>query len=657
MGKSNQSTQLLNYILNEIREAVYVRDLEQRFVYANHAFGRMIGLSPEQIIGKHLSQIFDAPTSQFYATIDNSVIAKGIIHKELVTQSLNGNSPSYTLNSDLFRGNDDKPSGVFGMYTSIDQSKSEPIEWKPTGDPSHPADIQKQALQAQTLTSLSHAYAKAGLDGDQVKATIAQRTAEAFGGACVIRLYSENDQALIPASWYLARAGVEKTPTTVSDFGIPGDLPTTYQKAWQAGEIIAIDDVNSETIQQELPIGYLPFLDQQSFDKLVAIPLRAQGRLIGILSLLGSGANEIFSSFETSSFQTLSDQASLAIENARLYSVQTLRAREMDALHLATTALLKTIELEALLSQILDAAQSAIPAAEQGWLHLVAPDTGELQIRAVTGYSDPRIRKIHFPTRRDYPAQAMRERKPILILDTQTEPGIITTHDAEEMRLVRSVIVAPLIFGQDVLGTISICSLQSHAFTESDLRLLVSFAATTTAALQNALLHSEVQRLAITDALTGQYNRRGLFELGKREIERFHRFQRPLTAIMLDIDHFKLVNDTFGHNTGDQVLKALTLRIARSIREVDIFGRYGGDEFVVLLPETDLFTASNVAERLRQIVMDSPLPTQDVPVVVTISLGLAKASHETLDLTSLLDRADTALYQAKQKGRNQVVVG
>lgn len=353
-----------------------------------------------------------------------------------------------------------------------------------------------------------------------------------------------------------------------------------------------------------------------------------------------------------------------ANEIARLYAAEARRARELDALHRATTALLSTIDLDALLGYILDAAQSAVPAAEKGMLHLVAPDTGQLQIRATSGFSDPRIVKFSMMKGQDFTAKAARERRPLLIRDALDRTDVPEPMKAEregDISVLRSVIVAPLILNDRVLGVLSLSAFRPAAFTEADLRLLESFAATTTAALHNAMLHAEVQKLALTDPLTEVYNRRGLFEFGQREIERAHRFGRPLSVILVDVDHLKLINDTYGHAAGDQVLRIVADRFRTSIREVDILGRYGGDEFVILLPETDLFTACSVAERIRQRVTEPiRLPLMEDPgdpVVLTASLGVANALSDTPGLEQLIKRADSAAYQAKSKGRNRVEVG
>lgn len=331
--------------------------------------------------------------------------------------------------------------------------------------------------------------------------------------------------------------------------------------------------------------------------------------------------------------------------------------RELSALHNATTALITTLDLEALLGRILDAAISAIAAGEKGMLHLIALETGQLEMRASIGYNDPRIQKITVPGKEGYITKSVRTGMPLLLDDVWANQASEADTKIPEANEIRSAIVAPLILNHQVLGALSLESSHPSAFAEADLDLLASFAATASAAIRNAQLHAKVQKLAITDSLTGLYNRRGFFELGAREIERALRFGRPLTAIMLDIDHFKVVNDTYGHSIGDQVLSNVATLCSSNIRKVDILGRYGGDEFSLLLPETDTFTANSVADRLRTIVAESGVTVDDSLVKVTISLGVTRATSEIENLEALLQRADKALYIAKQGGRNRVVTG
>lgn len=167
-------------------------------------------------------------------------------------------------------------------------------------------------------------------------------------------------------------------------------------------------------------------------------------------------------------------------------------------------------------------------------------------------------------------------------------------------------------------------------------------------------LEKQLHQLAITDSLTNLYNRRHLYEMGQREIERYRRYGRFLAAIMLDLDHFKKVNDTYGHAVGDEVLQKVAEALIENTRDIDIVSRYGGEEFVVLMPETNQVEAYQAAERLRKYIEAVVIPYQDNYISVTVSLGVAVATQNIPDLAALIESADQALYQAKGAGRNCV---
>jgi len=170
-------------------------------------------------------------------------------------------------------------------------------------------------------------------------------------------------------------------------------------------------------------------------------------------------------------------------------------------------------------------------------------------------------------------------------------------------------------------------------------------------------VQASLRQLAITDPLTGLYNRHHFFAMAEYEFKEAARHHRPISAIMLDIDHFKQVNDIYGHIVGDQVLIALGQHIRDSLSEVGIVGRFGGEEFVVLLPNIELDQAQQAAERLRQTIATHPYDTNKGPISITISLGVADVClANRISVETLLEQADQALYSAKQAGRNRTVV-
>lgn len=168
-------------------------------------------------------------------------------------------------------------------------------------------------------------------------------------------------------------------------------------------------------------------------------------------------------------------------------------------------------------------------------------------------------------------------------------------------------------------------------------------------------LEQRLAQLATHDDLTGLYNRRELERLLDEELERANRYQHPLSLFMLDVDLFKQVNDSYGHAVGDEVLRQLAQRINQAIRSADIATRYGGEEFVMILPETPLAEARQVAERLRALVADTPFALQDGRQLdIRVSIGVAGLPQDGSERSALLKSADTALYRAKQSGRNRV---
>ena len=192
------------------------------------------------------------------------------------------------------------------------------------------------------------------------------------------------------------------------------------------------------------------------------------------------------------------------------------------------------------------------------------------------------------------------------------------------------------------------------AFGPDDLEALTTLVAQAGTAVDNVSLHEEAQRLAITDGLTGLWNRRQIELRGQEELERAIRFGRSVGVVFCDVDHFKAVNTEWGHQGGDAVLVEVAHRLAAATREIDVVARYGGEEFVLLLPETDLPGSMVLAEKVRRAMCAEPIEHAGNTREVTISLGVAAYPHSGGSVRSLLAAADDALYRAKRAGRNRV---
>ena len=221
-------------------------------------------------------------------------------------------------------------------------------------------------------------------------------------------------------------------------------------------------------------------------------------------------------------------------------------------------------------------------------------------------------------------------------------------------------LAVPMVGRGRVLGVLAILRDDAEReFTQDDLDTLRSFAAQASVAMENVMLHQEAQRLSVTDPLTGLWNFRYFQLQADRELESASRFDRSLAMLIIDLDHFKTVNDRFGHQVGDDVLLEVARRIQAATRVPDVVARYGGEEFVVLLPGTDLDGALATAERIRAAVAGSKITittAQDIaPMSVTCSIGVAQHPRHGTTVAGLLRTADAAMYQAKSQGRDQVV--
>jgi len=217
---------------------------------------------------------------------------------------------------------------------------------------------------------------------------------------------------------------------------------------------------------------------------------------------------------------------------------------------------------------------------------------------------------------------------------------------------VGNIIYIPVVSSTGMKGVLSIFSREAN-FSESDEDTLFAFAFQ---AFQSISFQRELARMATTDGLTGLHNHRMFQERLTEEILRAERYKRRLFLLLLDIDHFKLFNDTYGHQTGDEVLRIIASVIRGSVRKVDFAARYGGEEFVIILPETDCENAFRVAERIREKVERYVIDVGGHKTRLTVSIGISCFPQDAIQKEDLIRKADAALYLAKERGRNRVVL-
>jgi len=240
-------------------------------------------------------------------------------------------------------------------------------------------------------------------------------------------------------------------------------------------------------------------------------------------------------------------------------------------------------------------------------------------------------------------------KEPIYVADLHDEKRFTVPLFVNQPALVSGILLR-VGSAENILGLLAVFSVERREFSQDDINFLHAIANVVAAAVQRKRDDDAIRVLATTDSLTGIANRREFSLMLDKEIDRVKRYGGTLSLVMYDIDHFKRVNDTFGHDVGDQVLKTLTGLVAGCIRTADFIARWGGEEFVVLTPQTDIEGAAALAEKLRLKVAGHPLEKVDG---ITISLGVAMFEPED-NATTLFNKVDNALYKAKENGRNRV---
>lgn len=293
--------------------------------------------------------------------------------------------------------------------------------------------------------------------------------------------------------------------------------------------------------------------------------------------------------------------------------------------------------------------------ADSGLIYSVSEESGAMSIESSFGYSDQVLEKMKKKgSEHSGMCRACIEMAPVTVDN-------LATGEAKCLNLQKvhtgSCICLPIVGGNLLMGVLHIRRRHPDAFTPEDIQLAQALTYQFGLAMQRASLFEQVNRLSITDPMTGLYNYRKMTRDLDREIVRSRRYHHPFSFIMADIDHFKVVNDTHGHPVGDLMLRAVADAFQSEKREVDRVYRYGGEEFSMLLPETDWPEAYEFAEKMRRKIesLDVPVNGGGERVGATISMGVASFNEDYSHLDEIVSAADEALYMAKESGRNSVM--
>ncbi len=523
--------------------------------------------------------------------------------------------------------------------------------------------VQHHARHMALLNDITRAAISAP-DLHNLLQRLADRLGELFDASgAYLTLWDESSGQPVPTAAY--GPSRESYPSVEVQ---PGETSMTAS-VLKAGKVLVAEDMlNSPYISPRLSAQF----PERS---MIGLPLIADGRKLGA-ALVSFRQPRSFSRDEIAMAEQAAGQIALAISRMELLDVERSRSEELsqaNRLIMDLGRIAARIEAASDADEVLETLGAELKRIGINCLVTVKlPEGNEMVIRYLSLSSkavklaeklagiklqDYRITPDRFP----FFQEILQHGRALFEEDsTQVVQQAVPMLPAQVLRRFSKLIdvtadtrwlFLPLTAEQAVIGTLW---LWGEVLEVALLPAGGIFASQVAAALENARLYREVRQLAVTDELTRLYNRRGVLEIGEQELERSRRSGCPFSVMMLDIDHFKTVNDTFGHAAGDQVLRILADRCKRKIRAIDVVGRYGGEEFLVLLPDTDIHTAQHIAERLLQSIVNLPLQTEYGDVNITISAGLACTDGDIANLTDLINRADQALYQAKHAGRNQV---
>jgi diguanylate cyclase (GGDEF)-like protein/PAS domain S-box-containing protein len=390
----------------------------------------------------------------------------------------------------------------------------------------------------------------------------------------------------------------------------------------------------------------------------MGVPLLADGALGAVLIVEDNKRTTPFGAEDEQLLRLIANQAAAELAKGQLLADTTMRAQRLLLVNEITTAVIQVIDLPVVLqhivsglAQVLGADEAAIALFDEAHQQLAimahhTPDAASMRAAPGDVIGEHLLRLV------------LQTRRPVYVADVLTDARTVDMRSQLARRNVGAVLVIPVAAGEEMLGMLvaDFAGKQHAAQQEDDLRIGETLANLAAVRIQQVRLYNTLQRLSIVDELTQVYNFRALFEIGENEFARACQQQRPLSAIFIDIDHFGEFNTRYSHLVGNQVLRAVGRRLLAITRQADLVARFGGEEFVVLLPETDAPLATTIGYRIHQEISKLQVATDHGPLGVTVSVGVAARTPEMRALQDLINRANAGEHRAKAEGRNRVVV-
>ena len=381
----------------------------------------------------------------------------------------------------------------------------------------------------------------------------------------------------------------------------------------------------------------------------LVVPMRIEDRTIGVISVQSLLPNA-YGERERDLLAAIAEQAAIAVENSQHLSSSEQRARELKLLAEVSRALTTQLSLHELCKTVCREARRVMDAP----VFMVAlriDDTDRMRVE-YCAQEENELTFADYSLENSIAKRVVEQNQPIVLqtrADVDSTPHYVLRTDDKS---IRSVAMAPLRLSDRSIGVMSAQSYADGAYDDSSIRLLTAIGEQMALAVQNAQLYREARNRADRDPLTNVFHHRYLKTRLEDELGRARGAGHSVAVLMLDLDNFKLVNDTYGHLFGDEALRLMTTVLHAACRASDVIGRYGGDEFMIVLPDTNAVQAASIAERIDvELAAQELRPAADVAIPLHCSIGMSVFPRDGDAAAELIAKADAALYQSKREGR------
>ncbi|MBV9885454.1 MAG: diguanylate cyclase, partial [Acidobacteria bacterium] len=490
-------------------------------------------------------------------------------------------------------------------------------------------DAQRRTKEYQLLTQIGQAISSR-LDQQEVLRTVQKELGQIFdtsnfyvafqeGDSIAFHLEVEDGQFLAPRQRKLDNGLTEYMMRTARPLLIRSDL---------------------DRVRERLGVTYTPKRPAKCF---CGVPILVNGKPTGAMAAMSTTREYVFEQRDLDVLKTAAGQVSVAIENARLFREEQRRSRQFAFLNHVSKTAISSEDAEQMLIEIVGHIQKNFRFDHIG-IGILDYATKEIEIKAEAG-ATAREKGKKIPVNTGIMGRVARTGEMVSTrsADPSQIQGLLPTS--------RSVLCIPITYGDTLLGVLNVESEQERAFSEEDQLVMNTLADLLATALHNSFVFQKLQQQSITDGLTSIKTRRFFWEALSAEWKRASRSGRPFSVVLIDLDKFKEVNDTFGHMEGDLVLARVGRLLEQKCRQSNVVARYGGDEFVILMPETGVEQAQILAERLRLWLATDPMLSEHK---ITGSFGVASFPVHGFSAEDIIRVADAGMYVSKKAGGDRV---